>query len=167
MTKGTMCSTRCWYLAVTVIFAVTIEIASGAWDCDRSTHKCVETARGAFPTEEDCKKACDHHSKDPIEEFEALSLGSEILLVFFFGLVTPYVLIGCFINLTYYQRRGLQILPHLEFWKAFGICVIEGIRFTKYKFGGISGPQKHMYRPLMEDEGKDSTELTKSYNTHI
>jgi hypothetical protein len=44
--------------------------------------------------------------------------------------VATYVIVGCLVNAFARQKRGIEIIPNLEFWKDFPFLLKDGIVFT-------------------------------------
>eukprot|EP00039_Didymoeca_costata_P020263 m.340672 g.340672 ORF g.340672 m.340672 type:complete len:161 (-) comp19449_c0_seq1:151-633(-) len=150
------------------LVAVCTALVDGMWNCDKQSHKCYQSDAGHFESEKECALFCAGKEEPVIEEFDGFSPGTQILIVFSFGMVIPYIVIGSIINVAVYQRRGYGIFPHVDFWTEFGACIVEGMRFSCYVCAGIRTPNQDEYRPLLRDTDKNKElELQKSYNTHI
>ena len=66
-----------------------------------------------------------------------------IVLGVFLGLVLVYLVGGALVNGFYFKRRGLELVPNVGFWKAFGGYIGDGAIFVwvsvKGLFARISG----------------------------
>lgn len=53
-----------------------------------------------------------------LDENHSLSTGA-VLLITFFSLVFAYVVLGMVVNYFLVGARGIEMLPHLSFWRDF------------------------------------------------
>jgi len=71
--------------------------------------------------------------------------GRTVVLVFMFGMVTPYFLIGGLFQKYRRGAEGRELLVHRSFWSGVPSLVADGCRFTLMKLtsgrlgAGISG----------------------------
>ena len=62
------------------------------------------------------------------------SLGTgTTLLIFIFLTLATYCTCGAFLNWKIYNRTGVDLIPHQEFWLEFPSYVKDGVQYTKLK----------------------------------
>lgn len=66
----------------------------------------------------------------PLVEDHSLSTGA-VLLIIFFTLVFAYVVLGMVANYFLVGARGIEMLPHLSFWRDFPSLVRDGVAFLQ------------------------------------
>ena len=58
------------------------------------------------------------------------------------GVLVPYLVVEVIINRVKHGKRGMEMLPHRDFWRSVYGLVADGIRFTVVKACGVgSGAQ--------------------------
>jgi hypothetical protein len=66
-----------------------------------------------------------------VEEYvDVAGIPGIIILVLLIVAVATYVIVGCLVNAFARQKRGIEIIPNLEFWKDFPFLLKDGIVFT-------------------------------------
>uniref|UniRef100_U5ET17 Putative mannose-6-phosphate receptor domain-containing protein n=1 Tax=Corethrella appendiculata TaxID=1370023 RepID=U5ET17_9DIPT len=65
-----------------------------------------------------------------IDDFSGPSVFTAMLILFLVAVLT-YFSIGIVVNFMYLGARGIEVIPHLEFWKSVPKLIREGIRFIR------------------------------------
>ncbi|XP_040161028.1 uncharacterized protein LOC120898774 [Anopheles arabiensis] len=65
-----------------------------------------------------------------IEDFSKPSTGTVLLIMLFVGFVS-YFLIGATVNALYLGARGIEMVPHLDFWRGLPGLVRDGAQFLQ------------------------------------
>eukprot|EP00730_Choanoeca_flexa_P000498 TRINITY_DN10221_c0_g1_i1.p2 TRINITY_DN10221_c0_g1~~TRINITY_DN10221_c0_g1_i1.p2 ORF type:complete len:622 (+),score=163.20 TRINITY_DN10221_c0_g1_i1:1986-3851(+) len=106
---------------------------SPGWAC--VNNECVETVgNSVFPSLVTCDVEC-YMPAPPAPAGNdngkhKLSAGSVLLLLFFMGLVLPYLVGGAIFMRTVKGARGIEMVPHLSFWtQTLPGLIGDGVRF--------------------------------------
>ena len=92
---------------------------------------------GAYSNAKECAKHCHRKSKS-----SGLTGGEILLVVFFCGLVIPYVVLGMVYMRVRNHATGTDMIPNKAFWIEVPGLIREGFRFT------FSRVRRTQYEPL-------------------
>eukprot|EP01107_Rhizomastix_libera_P006371 TRINITY_DN20494_c0_g1_i1.p2 TRINITY_DN20494_c0_g1~~TRINITY_DN20494_c0_g1_i1.p2 ORF type:complete len:240 (-),score=62.66 TRINITY_DN20494_c0_g1_i1:832-1551(-) len=79
------------------------------------------------------KYACANKSSKSASAKKGLSTGSVILIIFF-SCVAVYIVAGCVFNYKKNDKRGIEMVPNIDFWKDIPSLVVDGFLFAKNGF---------------------------------
>jgi len=71
-----------------------------------------------------------HACKQELFVVSTLSTGA-VLNITFFLMVFAYLTIGIAVDYFFMGARGIEVIPHLAFWKDFPFLVRDGIKFVQ------------------------------------
>eukprot|EP00045_Choanoeca_perplexa_P013702 m.156126 g.156126 ORF g.156126 m.156126 type:complete len:640 (-) comp16430_c0_seq4:199-2118(-) len=86
----------------------------------------VVTSNPSFTSEHACERHCGQQASK-----HGLAAGGIVALVLFCGLLLPYLIGGMLYKRQVKGARGVEMLPHVQFWtRDFPSLVSDGVRFS-------------------------------------